>query len=258
MSRRGQAATEVDFQFAFDIEGMIREAEIEAAPPWTGAPLHFTIGYYAPGELDAAFAHWQFLNSGVLGAYSRSHMWHRAVAVPGGVQVGDHGFDMFNADLRCLADSHRHGNCECMGDHLYQSVCEPCEWHTVVTGENEAVEAWHDHAIPDWRDLPIVPVHIKVVDSSMRPTKQARDWIEEHYPEHMRFPGAPIITERPTMGHRHVPGRSPWAGYDLSHTAVDPDRVVPAAKPTARARRARPSPEARRTPTPSSGLGIGD
>lgn len=46
-------------QLAFDIEGMLHAAQVEAAPPWTGAPLHFTVDYYSPDELDAAFAHWQ-------------------------------------------------------------------------------------------------------------------------------------------------------------------------------------------------------
>lgn len=39
------------------------------------------------------------------------------------------------------------------------------------------------------------------------------------------MPGAPVITERGT-GTRHVPCRSPWGGYDLAHTAVDPQRRV--------------------------------
>lgn len=86
--------------------------------------------------------------------------------------------------------------------------------------------------------------------------------MEEHYPEAMRFPGAPVITERPNLGHRHVPGRSPWAGYDLSHTAVDPDRVIATAtkvtKRAAPARRAQPARGAGRGPASSTGLGIGD
>jgi hypothetical protein len=253
---------EADGQLAFDIEGMIHAAEVESAPPWTGAPLHFTVDYYPPSELDAAFAHWQFLNRGVLGSYAASRMWHRAIAVPGNVQVGEHGFDMFTADLRCNDDDHRHGNCSCLGDLVYQSVCEPCGWHAITDGENKAVEAWHDHAIPGWRELPIVPSPIQMVDASMRPSKQAREWVEEHYPETMRFPGAPVITERPNLGHRHVPGRSPWNGYDLSHTAVDPDRVIvartKATKRTAPGRNAQPTLEARQAPAPMPGLGIGD
>ena len=45
-----------DAQLAFDIEGILRQAAVEAAPPWAGAPLHFTTAYYSPAELGAAFA----------------------------------------------------------------------------------------------------------------------------------------------------------------------------------------------------------
>ena len=56
-------------QLAFDIEGMIHEAAVEAAPEWNGAPLHFTTAYYSPAELDAAFEHWQFLH-----AHDKAHV----------------------------------------------------------------------------------------------------------------------------------------------------------------------------------------
>lgn len=52
-------------------------------------------------------------------------------------------------------------------------------------------------------------------------TKVALRWIEQRYPEHMQISGAPIITERQPYGTRHVPGYSPWGGYDLSSTALD-------------------------------------
>lgn len=35
---------------------------------------------------------------------------------PGGVSVGDHIFDLFSADLRCLAEDHRNADCACIGD----------------------------------------------------------------------------------------------------------------------------------------------
>lgn len=57
-------------------------------------------------------------------------------------------------------------------------------------------------------------------------SKAARKWIEEHYPKSMQVVGAPVITERSSLGTRHVPGRSPWGGYDISHPAVDPERKV--------------------------------
>lgn len=64
-------------QLAFDIEGMIHEAAVAAAPKWTGAPLHSTTKYHSPAELDAAFEHWHFLH-----AHDKTHinsrMWHRS------------------------------------------------------------------------------------------------------------------------------------------------------------------------------------
>lgn len=171
-------------------------------------------------------------------SYALSHMWHRAIAGPGDVAVAEHGFDLFTAELRCLSGDHRHGPCACVGDMLYQAVCEPCEWHQITTGENTAVESWHDHAIPGWRDLPIVPARIPISDGAGL-TETARAWILEHYPPSMQFTGAPIISERSSIGTRHVAGRSPWGGYDLSQTALPPQRRLTSPAPaTKRPRRA--------------------
>jgi hypothetical protein len=86
-------------------------------------------------------------------------------------------------------------------------------------------------------------------------SKAAKKWITEPYPKSMQVAGAPIITERRPYGTRHVPGRSPWGGYDLSHTAVDPDRIVEGAKPL---RRTNDFPlESNRSAAPS-GIGLGD
>lgn len=226
-------SNDAEGQLAFDIDALIHEAAAEAAPPWQGAPLHFTTGYHSSGDLDAAFAHWQFLH-GPFNSYALSHMWHRAIAVPGGVAVAEHGFDLFTAELRCLADDHhRHGACACIGEMLYQVVCEPCELHQITAGENTAVEFWHDHAIPGWRDLPIVPARIPLSDGAGL-TKTARAWIIEHYPPSMQFTGAPIITERTGIGTRHVAGRSPWGGYDLSQTALPVERRLVSPPPAKR------------------------
>lgn len=86
-------------------------------------------------------------------------------------------------------------------------------------------------------------------------SKAAKKWISEHYPKSMQVPGAPILTERRPFGTRHVAGRSPWGGYDLFHTAVDPDRIVEGAQPV----RHTPgfSLEPARSVTPS-GIGLGD
>ncbi|CUR58135.1 conserved hypothetical protein [metagenome] len=242
-------------QLAFDIEGMIHEAAVEAAPEWSGAPLHFTTAYFSPAALDAAFEHWQFLHKL---DYSRaqSHMWHRAITVPGGVDIGDHGFDFFTADLRCEPWKHDgpHGDCMCVGDLAYMATCEPHGWHVTAGDENSAVEGWHDHAFPGWRDLPILPARLRDFET-VGLSKAAMQWIENHYPESMQVVGAPVITERSSMGTRHVPGRSPWGGYDISHTAVDPSRTI---EPRRRRRThevALEPPRASATPT---SIGLGD
>ena len=67
--------------------------------------------------------------------------------------------------------------------------------------------------------------------------------------------GAPIITERRPYGTRHVPGRYPWGGYDISHTAIDPDRIVEGAKPV-RCTPDFPLEHARAATSP--GIGLGD
>ena len=199
-------------QLAFDFEEFEREDARARLHEWTGAPLHFTTDYYPPAMLDEAFEHWQFLNGG-FGSIGRSHMWHRSIA-HGSVEFGDHRAEAFSADLR--PDPPVVGP----GDLLTMLVCEPCEWHSPAGDENEAVEAWHDHAIPGWRDLPVIPQAVRV-RSETGLTKVALRWIEQRYPEHMQIPGAPIITERQPYGTRHVPCYSPWGGYDLSSTALD-------------------------------------
>ena len=244
-----------DDQLAFDIEGMLHDAAIEAAPAWTGAPLHFTTAYHPPAELDAAFEHWQFLH-----AHDKTHvnsrMWHRSITVPESDQVTDHGFVLYTTDLRCEPWKHsdKHESCLCLGDLMYQAICEPCEWNAVTDGENAAVELWHDHALRGWRDLPIVPSRLRGKDTD-RMSKSTRKWIAEHYPKSMQVPGAPIITERRPYGTRHVPRRSPWGGYDLSHTAVDPNRIVEGAKPL---RRSNDFPSGPARAAEPSGVGLGD
>ena len=241
-------------QLAFDIEGMIHAAAVEAAHEWSGAPLHFTAAYYPPADIDAAFAHWQFLHK-LDNSRTQSRMWHRAIAVPCGGDVGDHAFDFFSADLRCEPWKHDepHNDCLCVGELIYMAICEPCGWHFIAGDENSAVEGWHDHAFPGWRDLPIVPARLRDIDKPGL-SKAAKKWIEAHYPKSTQIVGAPIITERTTMGTRHVPGRSPWGGYDISHTAVAPTRQV-------EPRRHRSTPDVSLKPAPSipsRSIGLGD
>ena len=240
-------------QLAFDIEGMLHEAAVESTPEWRGAPLHFTTVYYPPAELDAALDQWMFLH-----AHDKTHvnMWRHSITVPDNAQVAGHGFALYTTDLRCEPWKHsdRHESCQCVGDLMYQAICEPCEWNAITDHENVAVELWHDHALPGWRELPIVPSRLRAMDTD-RMSKATKNWIAEHYPKSMQVPGTPMITERRPFGTRHVPGRSPWGGYDISHTAVDPDRIVEGAKPL---RRTPDFPLEHARAATSPGIGLGD
>lgn len=209
-------------QLAFDFDELAREEARERLDEWAGAPLHFTVDYYPPALLDEAFEHWCFLN-GHFDSYRGSHMWHRAIAHDSRADLGEHSGEMFTAELR--PDTGQEGP----GGLLAQMVCEPCEWHVICRGENAAVEAWHDHALPGWRELPVVPRQVRVRNETGL-TNMAKAWIAERYPEHAQVPGAPIITDRAGVGTRHVPGYSPWGGYDISSTALN----RPAAPPPAR------------------------
>ncbi|MGJ9414419.1 DUF6349 family protein [Aeromicrobium sp. CF4.19] len=197
----------------FDLDQMAREAV--AATPWTGAPLTFTTDYYPPAQLLAAYERWVAEN-GRLGASPQSHMWH--VWEPQAAVTETHALQMLTADLRCWPGDHRRtGQCHCPGTLMYQANCEPCRWQHITDDEQEAVEAWHDHAMPGWRDLPAMPLKLTKRDERGRLTKKATAWLDEHQPTGWRFTGAPIRTEREPMGSRHVAGRPPFGGYDLGH-----------------------------------------
>lgn len=209
-----------DGQLSFDFAELDRQDALAHIDEWTGAPLHFTTDYYPPGELDAAFEHWCFLY-GRLGSLDRSHMWHRLPWNPT-IAYGPHRIEMFSASLSPGRGA------EGPGGMPSQAICEPCHWQTISTDENVVVEAWHDHAAPGWRNLPVIPARIRVHDEKGL-TRLARAWIAEHYPPEAQVEGAPIITERDPHATRHVPNYSPWGGYDLSDSALhrtepEPDR----------------------------------
>jgi hypothetical protein len=203
-------------QLAFDLDTLIHEVEVQHAPAWEGAPLHFSTGYYTPKELAEAFDRYVF-EHGRFDCLRKSHMWHSAVTLGhANDTTEEHDLYIVSADLRC---DHYRADCCCVGSLLYRAICVDCRWQHTGT-EKTVVEAWHDHAWPGWRNLPVVPASIARTDDQNRPTKKFHAWITEHYPTSWQVPGAPIITERASHGTRHVNGRSPWKGFDLSHTAL--------------------------------------
>lgn len=240
-------------QLAFDIDGLIHEAFVAATPPWRGAPLHFASDYHPPADLDAAFERWQFLH-GAFASVPRSHMWHRSVAGADGLELSEHRAVQFSAELRCPPDQHgdSHAGCSCVGDLVTQLICEPCDWHVIAADENGAVESWHDHAFPGWRDLPVVPARIRVRNERGL-TKPGLEWIAEHYPAWAQIPGAPIITERSPQMTRHVPGYSPWGGYDIARVPAQDQRR----EPRRRAVPQRNSASAFDSPQPPAARGLG-
>ena len=120
--------------------------------------------------------------------------------------------------------------------HLYKCGClgRGCDWEGPARGgENAAVEDGMDHAWPGWRDLPTVrplPEGAKVFDVASTPRQSAAhkafaNWVAEVngvYPEFWLENGGPIRTLRRPLESRHVPGRTPFGGYDLGVPKTGP------------------------------------
>lgn len=142
-------------QLAFDLTELEREDARGRLDEWAGAPLHFTTEFHSATALDAAFEHWVFLN-GRHGSHGRSHLWHRGFAEGNGIEINEHRIDIFHADLTPGLDA------EGPGGDLTMAMCEHCRWRVISESESETIEAWHDHALPEWRDLPMIPERIRV------------------------------------------------------------------------------------------------
>jgi hypothetical protein len=110
-------------------------------------------------------------------------------------------------------------------NHLeYAGACLGCGWVSDRThrlrygGENAAVEDAHDHTHPGWREVPVVEAP-PTPDSPGAYTHQIARWRErweQLLPDRWLERGGPIRTPRSRGGTRHVPGRAPGGGYDLS------------------------------------------
>lgn len=209
-------------QLTFDIDQMMRAVEREALPAWDGMPMfQYTTTYYSPAEHEAMFARRKLEDY----HYTQArHAWGRSICLdlPGVTRTG-HTFVSYSADLRCecsfnyrtVSEFESAGWCRCPGELLTKVICEGCSWHHIGT-ETQTVEAWHDHAFPGWRQLPVFPPKLRGQMGSRELTAKREDWLESHYPAEFRTPLAPILTDRSKFGTRHVPGYSPYGGFDLS------------------------------------------
>ena len=209
-------------QMTFDIDRLLRAVEREALPTWEGMPMfQYTTSYFSPAEHEAMFARRKLEDY----HYTKArHTWGRAMCLdlPGETEDG-HTFVAYSADLRCFCSFayptvtgfEEGGGCRCVGKLLTKVVCAGCNWHHIGGDETQAVEAWHDHAFPGWRELPVFPAKLRGSMGSRELTPKREDWLEAHYPADFRTPLAPILTDRGQYGTRHVPGYSPLGGFDL-------------------------------------------
>ena len=94
---------------------------------------------------------------------------------------------------------------------MYQTICPGCGWHAINGSDARVAQAWHDHAMPGWRDLPIVPLEIsQMVDDRKRRLK-LQAWLMTHYPATWQRPGSPITTQVGVGSRSCLP--HPYGGY---------------------------------------------
>jgi len=193
-------------------------------PAYDGpAPLGFTGRYFTPDELLAARAEL----ARVRGGWSKDHPTFGAWSL--GITTGwcgiapSHRLCILQADLRCIcsrpylvAEWEKIGPCSCTGDYLYQANCPDCSWHSIGTSETDVVIAWHDHAWPGWRDLPVLPAKLRGQMGTREMKPKLAAWLEANYPPEFRVDGAPIVTDRGGVAGRAVPGYSPFGGFDIA------------------------------------------
>lgn len=205
-------------QLAFDFDALTRA-------PYPGPRVGFHVGplTVAMVEQIEEEARRSYGNFGLLVGFP--HIWSEKQLGSNSATPG-HIVKTFWADLGCkgYGEGHSRGRdrpCLCVGGLVDRVICE-CGWCSpVANDEGPVVEAWHDHAWPGWRALPVIPESVRPQAGGINTkSKGAMAWVVEHYPLNWQKQGAPIITERTSPGTRHVPGYSPWGGYDISSTAL--------------------------------------
>ena len=207
-------------QIAFDIDAMIHELNLEALPEWDEMPLGgFTADYYTPAQHHAARER-RLLEDRPYRTYRDTWTPALCLDMRGGTADG-HTFTAYSADTRCtckfgytVAAFEEAGRCRCVGGLLTKVICEGCRSHYIGT-ERQAVEAWMDHAFTGWRLLPHFPDNLRGSMGSSQMSDKRHKWLEENYPTRFRTVLSPILTRSEPIDSRHVPGYSPYGGFDM-------------------------------------------
>jgi len=175
--------------------------------------------YHSPARGLAAraagFEAWR-KEHGSFGSLLRAHAWTLQIGGAPGTPADRCQAAVLSVDLRPdLRHPDEGPGCDCTAAdaYLYRGACRGCDWEAPVPrdDENAAAEDALDHAHPGWRDLPVMPT------MPGDPKKLAR-WTAEVsavYPAGWLEAAGPVRTWRQGLGTRHVPGRSPWGGYDV-------------------------------------------
>jgi Family of unknown function (DUF6349) len=166
-----------------------------------------TRGLHARG---AEFAAWQE-EHGRFASVLRAHAWHPGAFGDADSPTSRCQASVLSVDLRPDASYPMACDCTRANALLYRGACRHCDFEgTPRDGENPAAEDALDHAWPGWRDFPVVaPVP---GDPKAKPRWTGE--LAQAYPPEWLEAGGPIRTWRQGLGTRHVPGRTPWGGYD--------------------------------------------
>jgi hypothetical protein len=110
-------------------------------------------------------------------------------------------------------------DCGSQHDRLtYRGACRnpACCWEGPARdGENPAAEDACTHTFPGWEDLPVVDGPPCEPDGNAA-TNRWLARVTAACPEGWIERGGPFRSWRGEHGHRHVPARTPWGGYDLA------------------------------------------
>jgi hypothetical protein len=161
---------------------------------------------------EAEFDAWREQH-GSFGSLVRSHAWTLRVGGVPGEPTSRCQAAVLSCDVRDASDD---PGCACPrpGALLYRAACRSCDWEgDPRDGENPAAEDALGHAWPGWRDVPVVPA--RPSNPKAEPAWKAR--ILALYPAGWLEDGGPYRTARTGQyDTRHVPGRTPWGGYDIA------------------------------------------